>query len=457
MITLFTTTKPFKDIAYNQQVNAIQSWFLIDEQVEIFVFGDNIPHELVEKFHIRQVQNVASQFDNLPLCNAMFEYVAENASHPVIIYLNSDIILPTNFGEEVLKIHNLLKSNYLIIGQRIDYDLDQLVIQDKSSLRELYKSAIKSGTLHPPYGSDYFVMPRDFFEKGEMPKLTVGRPGWDLWPIYQALEVKKAHVIDLSKKLLVIHQNHPQAYKSVHTPDDATIQNLSFLPEDKTYYYTLDKSNYEWTRNKLRFKKPKLTLNEQLLVLKRKIRRQLSLIKRGKIKVSIGAGITKEEGWMFTDIHILDLTKMDDFKDFFLLSKASNMMAEHVWEHLNERDTELANKNCYKFLRRGGRLRIAVPDGFHPDPEYIEHVRPGGIGIGADDHKILYNYKTLAQCLENAGFQVDLLEYWDEQGEFHFKEWDKEDGFIRRSARYDPRNTDNQLNYTSLIIDGIKK
>ena len=58
------------------------------------------------------------------------------------------------------------------------------------------------------------------------------------------------------------------------------------------------------------------------------------------------------------------------------------------------------NANCYEFLRPGGRLRIAVPDGFHPEPGYIEYVRPGGTGIGADDHKVLYNYQSLRKLLE---------------------------------------------------------
>ena len=80
----------------------------------------------------------------------------------------------------------------------------------------------------------------------------------------------------------------------------------------------------------------------------------------------------------------------------------------------------------------------------------------GGTGIGSDDHKILYNYKSLKELLESAGFKVALLEYCDENGKFHFNEWSSKDGHIVRSKRYDPRNKDGALNYTSLIIDAIK-
>jgi len=131
-------------------------------------------------------------------------------------------------------------------------------------------------------------------------------------------------------------------------------------------------------------------------------------------------------------------------------------VAEHVWEHLTESEAIQANANCYEFLRAGGRLRIAVPDGFHPEPGYIEYVRPGGTGLGSDDHKVLYNYQSLKKLLEQAGFIVQLLEYWDEHGHFYFKEWSSKDGHIRRSKRYDPRNQNRSLAYTSLIADAIK-
>ena len=35
--------------------------------------------------------------------------------------------------------------------------------------------------------------------------------------------------------------------------------------------------------------------------------------------------------------------------------------------------------------------------------------------------KIVYDYKTLCAAFEKAGFVVDLLEYCDENGTFHYK------------------------------------
>jgi predicted SAM-dependent methyltransferase len=84
-------------------------------------------------------------------------------------------------------------------------------------------------------------------------------------------------------------------------------------------------------------------------------------------------------------------------------------------------------------------------------------VKPGGSGAGADDHKLLYNYKTIAEMLTQAGFKVKYQEYFDENGVFHAENWDNQAGFINRSIRYDRRNVGGQPVYTSLMVDGIKE
>jgi predicted SAM-dependent methyltransferase len=173
-------------------------------------------------------------------------------------------------------------------------------------------------------------------------------------------------------------------------------------------------------------------------------------------KIVIGSAGISSPGWLATDQDTLDVVDRESFLRYWKPNSLEAFMAEHVWEHLTEKEAVQANANCYEFLRLGGRLRIAVPDGFHPDPAFIEYVRPGGTGPGADDHKVLYNYQSLRAQLEKTGFIVSLLEYWDEDGEFHFKEWSSDDGHIHRSRRYDPRNQDGSLTYTSLIVDAVK-
>lgn len=178
---------------------------------------------------------------------------------------------------------------------------------------------------------------------------------------------------------------------------------------------------------------------------------------RKKRKINVGSGdVDFSEEWFSCDISTLDITNRSNWINILGSVKLKNIFAEHVWEHLTEEDTDLANRNCYEFLKKNGRIRIAVPDGYHPNKDYIDYVKPNGNGIGSDDHKILYNYNSLSQKLKDTGFKTELLEYWDETGKFHFQDWSNDGGKVNRSRQFDSRNINGKLNYTSLIIDAIK-
>jgi predicted SAM-dependent methyltransferase len=174
------------------------------------------------------------------------------------------------------------------------------------------------------------------------------------------------------------------------------------------------------------------------------------------LKIVIGASGICEPGWIPTEIYTLDLLKLSDWNTYFNPNTIDAMMAEHVWEHLSLESGMTAVRNCATYLKSGAYLRLAVPDGLHPDPAYINYVKPGGTGAGADDHKVLYTYRTLTDLLEKAGLQVRLLEYFDENHEFHATNWNPAEGKIERSKRFDSRNSDGVLRYTSLIADAVK-
>lgn len=204
---------------------------------------------------------------------------------------------------------------------------------------------------------------------------------------------------------------------------------------------------------------------DMLRVVKREFYKPLILIKLkwlmykhiDNLKLIIGASNTKQEGWISTDYPALDLSSEKSFERLLPSQECvKNFLAEHVWEHLDYYEGMQGLENCFKYLKRGGRLRIAVPDGLHPDNDYINQVKPGGYGYGADDHKMLYDYRSLSEMMTSLGFRVTLLEWFDENGKFHYEDWDISDGMIRRSTRFDSRNFENPTNYTSLIIDAIK-
>jgi predicted SAM-dependent methyltransferase len=186
----------------------------------------------------------------------------------------------------------------------------------------------------------------------------------------------------------------------------------------------------------------------------RRIRASLHL---QPLRIVLGASSTFDPGWIPTEIDALNILHPKDWERFFMPDSIDAMLAEHVWEHLTEAKGLAGAALCRKYLKPGGYLRIAVPDGFHPNPEYISWVKVGGTGAGASDHKVLYTYRSLKGLLERAGFEVRLYEYFDEQGGFHFQEWSPEGGRIHRSKRFDKRNRGGVLNYTSIVADAFKR
>jgi predicted SAM-dependent methyltransferase len=173
-------------------------------------------------------------------------------------------------------------------------------------------------------------------------------------------------------------------------------------------------------------------------------------------RIVLGASQIFDAGWTPTEQADIDVLAEETWLAFFSHGSIDAILAEHVWEHLTLEQGQAAAVTCFTFLKPGGYLRCAVPDGFHPDPGYIDHVRPDGTGSGADDHKVLYTYQTLSHVFQAAGFDVKLLEYFDEAGTFHDTRWSDEQGKIHRSRRYDPRNHTGQLNYTSVMLDAVK-
>lgn len=194
-----------------------------------------------------------------------------------------------------------------------------------------------------------------------------------------------------------------------------------------------------------------------------------------------GHGFGGPRGWYPTDVEILDITRPADWKALFGSRQIDALLSEHVWEHLPLESGLEAARLCHSFLRPGGRLRIAVPDGRHPHDAYREYVRPGDPDGGAAAHEVLFTVESLVDLLATVGFAARPLEYWDAEGRFHHEPWSAADGFVGRRPRfptdrpcfvrgraYAAFNAESirpkrritseawPFNYTSLIVDATK-
>jgi predicted SAM-dependent methyltransferase len=177
------------------------------------------------------------------------------------------------------------------------------------------------------------------------------------------------------------------------------------------------------------------------------------------LKVIIGAGEQSYEGWISTQKEQLDLRQRQDWVESFGQRPVDSFLCEHVWEHLTEAEGRYAAALCYEFLKPGGYLRCAVPDANFRNETYQQMVQVGGPGPKehpAADHKIVYGYRLFQDIFSRVGFVVELLEYCDDDGNFHATIWSPADGPIYRSLHSDHRNQNGNLEFVSLIIDAWK-
>ena len=174
-------------------------------------------------------------------------------------------------------------------------------------------------------------------------------------------------------------------------------------------------------------------------------------------RIILGAGGVRYRNWIETDIDVLDITDPEQWRCVFGDLRADTLLAEHVFEHVNPEAHQRALELCFAYLLPGGRLRIAVPDGYRTDAHYLEQN-----AAPADGHTVFFNCDTLCTLLAGVGFEVTRLEWFDQDGHFHAKSWDRSEGIIRRSIRFDrqaafQREIDGrEIFYTSLIVDAVR-
>lgn len=175
------------------------------------------------------------------------------------------------------------------------------------------------------------------------------------------------------------------------------------------------------------------------------------------MKVIIGQEFPPQSDWLATSRKELDPL---DIKTYYALFKKADsvdaFLMEHVLEHYTESDALKILENVRTFLRPNGYIRAAVPDANFMNPDYQKRAGIAGPGP-ASTHKVFYTYKTFTKLFEKAGFnKVELLEFCDEEGRFHYNEWDPSKGMIHRSAKYSEENTLKKFNMLSIIVDAHK-
>jgi hypothetical protein len=223
MITFFTTAKPFAGHDGIIQRNALRSWKLLDENVEVMVFGDEDGvAEVCAEMGLRYEPRIERVVFNSGFASTnpetrpgmkrldfMFREAQRTARHPILCYSNCDIVLTGDFLEAVKRARQW-REKFLLVGRRWDTDISSAIdFGDNEWAQKLLEFALANGKKQIPNYIDFFVFSRGFYD--DVPPLVVGRSYWDHWLVWRALQ-GGLPVIDASRGLVAVHQNHSYGY-----------------------------------------------------------------------------------------------------------------------------------------------------------------------------------------------------------------------------------------------------
>jgi hypothetical protein len=238
MITIIACPKNETDASTAlAQSNAINSWQLLGDDVEIILFspdgalsgnesGRGLRHE-------RVLVNEAGtpKFDDILLKGQAM------ARWELVCYVNSDILLAPSLLDAT-RIVDKWKRPALILGARTDLDVTSRIDSSIKGLHELQTRAKRQGRLMRA-GIDYFVFHRGMY--ATVPPFALGRTSFDNWIVWSARS-RDIPVVDVTPVVLAIHQNHSQEWQLLlESPEAIANRELagswksSFTTEDATH------------------------------------------------------------------------------------------------------------------------------------------------------------------------------------------------------------------------------
>jgi hypothetical protein len=221
LLTIFTAPKPFTNphIATIQR-NAILSWKNIPE-VQVIMMGHETGMEgVAAEYGVRYLPEVTYSEYGTPLLSSMFQWACKVSDSPLMMVSNADVIYLPDLVTTARQVM-AQAPKFLMLGQRWDMEVTQLLDFNPGWEDRLHQGILdgEQGPYktrrHPPYGSDYFIYPRDCFT--DLPDFAIGRSGWDNWMIYRT-RILHWPVIDASQAITVIHQNHDYSHLPGNRP-----------------------------------------------------------------------------------------------------------------------------------------------------------------------------------------------------------------------------------------------
>jgi hypothetical protein len=243
MITFFTIPKAFNGHFDVIQRNAIKSWSLLPCDCEIILFGNDAGTEdVAREFGAKHIRECEVTSHGTPRIDYIFLKAQEVANHNLLCYINTDIILLSDFITAAERIKDY-SEDFLAVGQRSDLEIKEPLPFNNTWEQDLIDRVDKQGIHHGPCWIDYFLFRKGLWKT--IPPFAVGRTVWDNWLIYEARR-QNAAVIDATKCIHAIHQTHDYSHSAGGTfavwKGEEAQKNLA-LADGYRYCFTIQDSN----------------------------------------------------------------------------------------------------------------------------------------------------------------------------------------------------------------------
>ena len=206
-ITIFSVPKPFNGHIGVIQRNAIKSWLKLVPKPKILLLGNEEgTAQTAAELGVDHLPDIACNQYGTPLLNSIFDMAHEQSPHPILAYVNTDIVLLPDFSTAIEQVRTQNWNHWLMVGRRWNLDItSELDFESKDWSAPLFEAIRNKGELHAQTGIDYFVFPKGAM--GEILPFALGRTVWDNWLIKHALDLNNT-VVDASQWITAIHQNH---------------------------------------------------------------------------------------------------------------------------------------------------------------------------------------------------------------------------------------------------------
>jgi hypothetical protein len=209
VLTIFTIPKPFRGHFGVIQRNALTALTKLSPRPDIIVFGNEEgAAEITRELGIRHVPDVARNEFGTPIISDFFTKAQQLSPHPILCYINADIILSDEFIAAVQRVARR-KRRFMLAGQRWDLDVTEPLTFEGDWQSKLRQRTRSEGSLHNITGMDYFAFTKDIADG--IPPMAIGRAMWDNWFLYHA-RTRGAALVDATAAFTVVHQNHDYSH-----------------------------------------------------------------------------------------------------------------------------------------------------------------------------------------------------------------------------------------------------